>query len=408
MSTPIRRATRRHRCARCGFAKTYENAGATEARYWFSKHSCQKQERLMLRQVIAAIREEAIDRTPQPCLHKIAAHQHGTRACYVLDACRCTPCSKANAAAENERERMKAYGRYHKYVDAYPIRLHLKELKEYGIGLKQVSRLSGVSNGSLTKIWYGQYGPAEGPHKGCKGNGELLRGPARRVLRTTAERLYAIEPIPANLSIGAADHERTPLARTHLQALVALGWSQSKLARRLGMDPTNLGPVIGTSTAGGPNKRDGLRVMARGTVDAIEALYAELCMTLPPETNQRERIAASRARNYAAARGWLPPLALDDGEPVELEDVEDLEDVDEAAVLRAIDGDQSVQLTVAERQEVIRVLHRRGLTDRQMAEITGFKDPRTERARLGLSPNRDRIDWSEYGERPRQREQVAS
>jgi len=77
MVAQVRRATRRHRCARCGYEKTYPNAGAVEARNWFNKHSCQKRESVMLREVMAAIREESIDRTPQPCLHKQANHQHG-------------------------------------------------------------------------------------------------------------------------------------------------------------------------------------------------------------------------------------------------------------------------------------------------------------------------------------------
>lgn len=32
----------------------------------------------------------------------------------------------------------------------------------------------------------------------------------------------------------------------------------------------------------------------------------------PPETNQRQRISASRARKYAKAQGWRSALALDD------------------------------------------------------------------------------------------------
>lgn len=306
----VRRATRRHRCSRCGLEAVYENAGAVEARYWFSKHSCRKREEAMLRARLAADREALIDRTPQPCLHKQANHQHGTRACYVLDRCRCLPCAKANSEAETWRERQKAYGRYHKYVNAEHVRAHLAELADYGIGLKQVAKLSGVSTGSLSKIVFGVYRNT-GTGGGRNGPGAKVREPSRRVLRSTAEKIYAVEPIPANLGAGQADHERTPLARLHLRALVALGWSQSKLATRLGLLPSNLGPVIGTSGRGP-------RVLTRSTVDAIEALFAELCMTLPPETNQRDRIAAARARNYAKAHGWEPPLALPlDDETVE-------------------------------------------------------------------------------------------
>lgn len=323
----------------------------------------------MVRAVMAEVRAAAVDRTPQSCLHKQADHQHGTRAAYVLDRCRCNPCSEANSAAENERTRLKAYGRYNKYVNAHPVRLHLAELADYGIGLKRVAALSGIGTGTMSKIFYGVYAPGPG---GRNGKGEKIRQPSRRVLRSTAEKIYAIEPVPANLGSGQADHERTPLARTHLQALVALGWSQSKLATRLGMLPTNLGPVIGTSTSGGPRARPGLRVLSRGTVDKIEALFNDLAMTLPPETNQRERIASSRARNYAAARGWLPPLALED-----LETEEAVEHLDQVAIERRLAGDKTVRLTRDERAEAYRLWTERGLgTLAELERRTGINASR--------------------------------
>lgn len=360
----VRRATRRHRCARCGLEAVYENAGAAEARHWFGKHSCQKQEMKMLRATMAEQREALIDRTPKPCLHKQANHQHGTRTCYVLDKCRCTPCSKANSAAETHRERQKAYGRYHKYVSAEFVRAHLAELRDYGIGLKRVSELSGVSNGSLTKIVYGSYAPAEGPHKGCKGAGKLLRGPARRVLRKTAEAIYAVEAVPANLNPGNPDRERTPAARTHLRALVALGWSMSQLADQLGV--THRGNFNRVVTGDQP--------MRRATVDQAEALFAQLCMTLPPETNQRERIAATRSRRYAREHGWLPPLALDDLDDTSLP-LDPAEAFDEAAVLRRLNGDRAGALTKTDRIEVVRRARERGWSLRDIERRAGITKP---------------------------------
>lgn len=360
----IRRATRTHRCARCGYEATYFNAGATEARYWFSKHSCQKHEQRMLRSALAQQRLSLIDRTPQPCLHKYANHQHGERTTYVLDKCRCLPCSAANSAAQTQRERLKAYGRYHKYVMAEHVRAHLRDLADYGIGLKQVAKLSGVSTGTLSKIMFGVY-PTTGTGGGRNGPGIKIREPSRRVLRRTAEAIYEISPVPANLGAGQKDHERTPTARLHLRALVALGWSQAKLATRLGILPTNLGPVIG----------DG-RTLRRGTVDKIEALYAELSMTLPPETNQRERIAASRARNYAKDRGWLPPLDLEDVDSIETTD-----DVDEVAVLRRLNGDRSFRLNAGEAAEVVRRARARGMTGGQIERDLGIKPKRYVRLR---------------------------
>lgn len=353
-----RRADRHHRCARCGLEQTYADATAAEARHWFGKHSCQKREQAMLRSALHADRMALVDRTPKPCLHKVANHQHGSRACYVLDTCRCDPCSKANSEAETQRERMKAYGRYHKYVNAEHVRAHLAELKAYGIGLKRVSALSGVSNGSLTKIWYGTYASTEGPARGRYGAGDLVRGPTRRVLRSTAERIYEIEAVPANLAPGMPDRERTHLAQIHLRALVALGWSQSKLGRRLDILPSNLGPMIG-----------GQRTLTRGTVDKVEALFAELCMTRPPESTHRDKISASRARRYAREHGWLPPLALDD---LGLDETPAEDDVDEAVVLRLLAGER-VPSTPAEKAEALRRWRAAGGSEKAFCATHGWK-----------------------------------
>lgn len=304
----VRRATRRHRCARCGLEAVYENAGAVEARRWFSKHSCQKREQAMLRAALHADRMALVDRTPKPCLHKIADHQHGTRAAYVLDKCRCEPCSKANSEAETYRERQKAYGRYHKYVPAGPVREHVRTLMDAGMGLKTVSKRTGVATGTLSKLIYGVYAPGPG---GRNGRGDLLRPPSRRVLRETAEKLYALDPdwTPADPDTGVQgmpladgailDDASSAAASRKLQSLVALGWSMSKIGQRLGITyATNVIPII-----------KGERRLTAGTARKASALFDELCATPPPETNQRERIAASRARRYAAQHGWRPPVA---------------------------------------------------------------------------------------------------
>lgn len=241
----VRRATRRFRCGRCFLEAVYENAGAAEARYWFSRHSCRKREEAMLRAALAEEKRALVDRTPKPCLHPVAGHQHGTAACYVLDLCRCDPCSDANRTRNEYRH----------------------------------------------------------------GEGQLVRGPSRRVLRSTAEAIYAVQAIPANLGFRTADHERTPLARLHLRALVALGWSMSELGRRLGFNyVSNFCPIVTSD-----------RIMGRATVDRVEALYAELSMTLPLEETPAAKVSAARARRYARDRGWVPPLAIDDDDPFGLE-----------------------------------------------------------------------------------------
>lgn len=228
-----------------------------------------------------------VDRTPKPCHHKQANHTHGTRACYVLDRCRCLPCSAANAKAENERTRLKLYGRYDKYVDADPVRAHVRALMDSGIGLKQIVRLGGASQGALWKLMYGKRQP-DGSQK-----------PSRRVLRSTAERLYALTPTAEHLADGANIPAHG--TRRRLQALVAIGYSQRFLAERLGINPGNFGTML--------HHRPQVTV---ATADKVKALYDELSMTPRTGTDQRTKISVSRAKKRAAWFMWLPPLAWDD------------------------------------------------------------------------------------------------
>lgn len=48
------------------------------------------------------------------------------------------------------------------------------------------------------------------------------------------------------------------------------------------------------------------------TAGKANALFDELCMTLPPTDTVPQRVSATRARRYAKDQGWVPPLALED------------------------------------------------------------------------------------------------
>lgn len=382
MTRPVNRGTFRRSCRTCGWTGVYSTAAKAD----FSKrqHSCARWLRLAASHERGEARRAAVSHVERPCLHPVANHQHGTYAAYTLDGCRCPACKAAQSTYERNRVRQQAYGRWDNLVDAEPVRAHLANLKACGIGLKKVSELSGVSNGSLTKIWYGFYETTgTGQSAGCHGAGKLRRGPAKRVRKETAERLLAVEAIPANLGPGQDDHERTPLARKHLQSLVALGWSQAEVARRLGIHPSNFTQTI-----------RGDQPMQRANVDKAEALFEQLSMTPPPESTHRERLVASRARNYARANGWVVPLALDDLAPVD-EATED--ELDEAVVLRLMDGDRTVVATHTERREAVRRLHAQQLLNREIAVLIGrtAKGVGDDLKALGLKGHPEHLGLSE-------------
>lgn len=219
-----------------------------------------------------------------PCLHKQANHTHGTRACYVLDKCRCRPCRDATSKAKRDRTRDKLYGRWNGYVDAQPAREHVQSLMNQGMGLKRIVAVSGISQGSIWKLMYGKRQP----------DGALK--PSKRITPSVEQRLLAT---PLDLADGAV--VRNVGTARRIQALVARGWSMSKIGLRLGITPTNMTPVA-----------NGTRDVTAATAKAVAELYDELWNTEPPHHEHRDKIAYSRAVTHAKRLGWAPPLAWDD------------------------------------------------------------------------------------------------
>lgn len=348
-------ATRFHvACTDCPFTGRY--ASQAKADFAYRRHSCARH---LARRADAARyleRMSAVDRTPKPCQHKVAEHNHGTYACYVLDRCKCLPCSVANADYEAERTRQQAYGRWNGLVDAEPARQHVRSLMAQGMGLKRVVAVSEVSQGQLWKLLYGKQ-LADGS-----------RNPSKRIKPHVEAKILAVRLDLA----GGAKIDSTGAVR-RIQALVALGWSQSKIAARLGIQRSNFTDLAQGRTA-----------VTVAHDKAVRALYDEWSMQLPPQEEWRDKIAASRSRNYARQRGWLPPLAWDDGlidDPTAspLACIPDADELDEAAVARRSAGDKSVRLTPAEQAEVVRRLVAQGVSKNEIERRTGINPQRTER-----------------------------
>lgn len=212
------------------------------------------------------------------------ARDHGTYARYQLDGCRCYPCAAARSHYNINRERAIAYGTWNPYTPAEPVRQHVRTLQEFGIGLRRIADAAGVDRSRLQAVLAGR------PERGT--------GPQEKIRPAIAAAILAVEPsfdlLGDKTVIDASGVHR------RLQALITIGWSQAKLAERLGWTRGSFGNLM----------REERTVV--GTARKVQALYDELWDQAPPEDTHRDRIAASRARNYAKARGWLPPQAWDD------------------------------------------------------------------------------------------------
>ena len=366
MTRPAERGTHRRSCRTCGWSGTYDTAARGD--YAKRRHSCERHLRLAARKAngeAIRARHALIDRTPKPCLHQETTHVHGTYACWTLDKCRCWDCTAAQRAYEQQRVRNNAYGRSN-YIDAQPTRDHVKYLMDHGMGLKRIAKAAGVGSGTLSKLIYGVY-RATGTGGGRNGVGELVRGPSRRALRTTAEKILTVE-------LDLADGARVDATGTtrRIRALVALGWSQSKLAALLDITRSNFHLASGTHPT----------VLA-STARRVAEVYDELSMTLPPQESGHDRAAAVRARAYAKRRGWLPPLALDDDR---LDDptykagslISDTttNGLDETAIYRRTHGDKTVRLTKGEAAELVRRWTNSGRSLAECQRVTGLNPHR--------------------------------
>lgn len=193
---------------------------------------------------------------------------HGTRSSYVK-GCKCHACRAANAR----------YAKLAKYrsdkgisvlVDSAPVKAHLAMLREHGIGKRTIAARSGVALTVVSRLI-----------------GIDNSRPARRVHPDTARKLLAVT-LDAHADGAVVDGTGT---RRRLQALVALGWTQTELANHIGWTTANLNNLI-----------LGDDDVTRATADLVADLYERLSMRPGPST---------RAMGVARRRGWAPPLAWD-------------------------------------------------------------------------------------------------
>lgn len=234
-------------------------------------------------------RHEKLPPRPRKRTRCPADHKHADAStCFIQHQCRCTPCVEAHNARERNRGKQKAYGRFDTgLVDAEPVRAHVLALSEFGIGYKRVAELAGVGTTGVRTLIWGRQDP--GPRYG-----EI----PKRIAREKAEKILAVKAVVENL--GAPQPISSVGAHRRVQALVARGWSLSKIAGRLDMQIANFWKVMKSE-----------RISA-GLHRRVVVLYDELWDQIPAHDAWHDAAAYTRTLNYAKKNGYLPPLAWDD------------------------------------------------------------------------------------------------
>lgn len=131
--------------------------------------------------------------------------EHGTRAKYVVEKCRCDECRAANSAYYHEVKRRRAPAQ----VSSIRVRGHLRELSQAGVGYKQVAKASGVAASTVAKI---------------------IAGRRPFIRPETEQALMAVTPRAAADS-GAVDATTTWQI---IDRLLAKGWTKAGISAAIG------------------------------------------------------------------------------------------------------------------------------------------------------------------------------
>jgi DNA-binding NarL/FixJ family response regulator len=224
-------------------------------------------------------------------------------------------------------------------------------------GLDRIADAAQVSHSAVQDAYYGPRGAVN--RHDAPPRQFVNASVARRILSVTPEQIVTAFVDP------------TGTVR-RLQALVAIGYSQTEIAERLGVHTGNLSPLI-------HGKRP--RVSVR-TYASTRALFVELWAH--PVTGH----AGDRPRAIAASRKWVGPLAWDDiDDPAEIAKLGGAKSklIDDVAVELAMNG-EPIQLNLAERREAVTRLYRRRWSDNRIADALHISDRTVLRYRqeLGL------------------------
>ncbi|WP_329583737.1 hypothetical protein [Streptomyces sp. NBC_01361] len=201
---------------------------------------------------------------------------------YRLDGCRCYSCALARSRYDENRDKAIIAGTWQPYVDAEPVRIHIRTLQSCSMGLRAIAAAADVDRKRLQGVLTGR------PERGT--------GPQARVRPEFASAVLAVEPTLDNLAPNTLINPTGTRRRAH--ALVAGGWPQQHLAVALGMGLGNFGAMLGRPS-----------VLAR-RARQMRDLYAERWLADPA---QHGVCAASitRSHRHAQTNGWAPVGAWD-------------------------------------------------------------------------------------------------
>lgn len=245
----------------------------------------------------------------------------------------CEPCWEARRLYSMRRRKLRNMGRPAKVPVGEEGKATLEAARRMGLSYTQIGEAIGAS---MSVVW------------------RLHQGPPEALIYTrTADKLANYRPAPTLTHEGMI---------RRIQALIWLGHTCRQIADKAGVHQESVTESLTVTRTSTMRMRE-----------AIAAAYTDLCMTVVPDSR-----FSARAKNRARREGWAPPLAWDciddpSEQPVMEREVAKIRTdyIDEAAVLRRMDGDR-VKLNALEQAEVVHRMRRQGHTEHHIETVTGL------------------------------------
>lgn len=189
---------------------------------------------------------------------------------------------EAAARQARRRRRLQAYGQWHPFVDAAPVRDHVQAVRATGMSCAGIVRYTGVNFGTIDHLLYGK-----APYP-----------PAAKIRTENAQALLAYWPKLDDFDDGAViDGTGT---RRRIQALAAAGWPSNAIHEH----------VNHITHKAVERLRACERVTAR-TARAVRDFYERVAGQAAENQGVTPWIA-TRTRTYATKNGYADAMAWDD------------------------------------------------------------------------------------------------
>ncbi len=202
---------------------------------------------------------------------------------YRLDGCRCYTCAVAVGQYNANRAKAMTAGTWQPWTDAEPVRVHIRHLQSCDMGLRAIAAAADIDRKQLQSILRGR------PERGT--------GPQEKVRPALAVAVLGVEPTLDNLAAGCIISAIGTTRR--LQALVAAGWPQQRIAEDMGWLPTNVSQLMRATTVTVKNAR------------LVRAVYDRL-WNVDPATRGASPRGIEDAKKRAQQERWAPVGAWDD------------------------------------------------------------------------------------------------